>query len=201
MPTAFGSRFATQRAELLKRVANIGIFQKLNDRERHELLIHGVMRNFNDKEVVFEEGSLEDRSIFFIVSGEIEIQLQGYEKNGTNTVATLTVGDLVGEMSMFNNKARSATTRSKGHSTLLQLDILGMMNHTSSNPSPDLTIKILTYIAESLSDKISNMNSVLQRWSTRVGSAPSPSRIALWMSVDSGYSSTPISSKDFSSRL
>mgnify|MGYP000238065539 CR=1 FL=1 len=55
MPTAFGSRFAAQRAELLKRVANIGIFQILNDDERHELLVHGVMHNFNDDEIIFED--------------------------------------------------------------------------------------------------------------------------------------------------
>lgn len=182
MPTAFGSRFAAQRAELLKRVANIGIFQKLNDSERHELLIHGVMRNFKDGELVFEEGSHEDRSIFFIVNGEIEVQLGGYQKNGSSTVATLTVGDIMGEMSMFNNQPRSATTRSNGHSTLLQLDLHKMIHQPSTNPSPDLTIKILIHIAESLSDKISNMN-------------------AFMMKMASGYPSDLTNSKDISDQL
>ena len=182
MPTAFGSRFAAQRAELLKRVANIGIFQILNDDERHELLVHGVMHNFNDDEIIFEEGSLEDRSIYFIVSGEIEVQLGGYDKDGSNTVATLAVGDIMGEMSMFNNQPRSATTKSKGHSTLLQLDFHKLLHHPSSNPSPNLTIKILTHIAESLSDKISNMNTVL-------------------MHMASGYPSDLRSNEHFSSHI
>ena len=166
MPTAFGSRFASQRAELLKRVANIGFFQNLDDNERHDLLIHGVMRNFNDGDVVFEEDTLEDLSMFFIVSGEVEIQLSGYEKDGSNTIATLSVGDIFGEMSMFNEEPRSATIRSKGLSTLLQLDLKKMMNNPMSNPSPDLTIKILSHIAEGLSKKVLNMNKVLMNMPT-----------------------------------
>ena len=166
MPTAFGSRFASQRAELLKRVAKIGFFQKLDDNERHDLLVHGVMRNFNDGDVVFEEDTLEDQSMFFIVGGEVEIQLEGYEKDGSNTIATLSVGDIFGEMSMFNLEPRSATIRSKGLSTLLQLDLKKMMNNPLANPSPDLTIKILSHIAESLSKKIMNMNKVLMNMPT-----------------------------------
>ncbi len=166
MPTAFGSRFASQRAELLKRVAKIGFFQKLDDDERHDLLILGVMRNFNDGDVVFEEDTIEDQSMFFIVSGEVEIQLSGYEKDGSNTIATLSVGDIFGEMSMFNLEPRSATIRSKGLSTLLQLDLKKMINNPLANPSPDLTIKILSHIAEGLSKKVMNMNKVLMNMPT-----------------------------------
>lgn len=54
MPTAYGSRFASQRAELLRCVAHIGFFEKLTDAERHDLLAKGSMRNFNDGDVIFE---------------------------------------------------------------------------------------------------------------------------------------------------
>ena len=161
MPTAFGSRFAAQRAELLKRVANTGIFKILNDDERHDLLVHGIMHNFNDGDVIFKEDSTDEKTMYFIVSGEVDIQLEGYKKDGSNTVATLSAGEIFGEMSVFNDEPRSATIRSKGLSTLLQLDLDKMMNTPLSSPSSDLTIKILCYIAEGLCNKLSNMNKVV----------------------------------------
>ena len=159
MTTSFGSRFASQRAELLKSVAKSGIFQKLSEKERHDLLTHGIMHNFNDGDIIFEEDSLGDKTMFFIVSGEVEILLKGYDKDGSNTVATLEIGEIFGEMSIFNNQPRSATIRSKGLSTLLQLDLNKMMN--DPNPSPDLTTKSLCYIAEGLCNKLSYMNKAL----------------------------------------
>ncbi len=159
MTTSFGSRFASQRAELLKRVAKSGIFHNLNENERHDLLTHGVMHNFNDGDIIFEEDSTDDDTMFFIVSGEVEIQLKGYDKDGSSTVATLGIGEIFGEMSIFNNQPRSATSQSKGLSTLLQLDLNKLMN--DPNPSPDLTTKILCYIAEGLCNKITFMNKAL----------------------------------------
>jgi len=161
MPIAFGSRFAAQRAELLRRVAKIGFFQNLSESERQNLLMNGVMHNYSNGQVIFEENSLKDQAIYFIVSGEVEIQLDGYEKSGSSTVATLKVGEIFGEMTMFNNQPRSATTRSKGSSAILLLDLKKMMNDPLANPSPDLTIKILSHIASGLCNKLSHMNKVL----------------------------------------
>ena len=161
MPTAFGSRFAAQREELLRRVAKTGFFQNLFESGRYDLLLNGIMHNFNDGQVIFEEDSLGDEAMYFIVSGEVEIQLEGYEKDGSNTVATLKVGEIFGEMSMFNNQPRSATIRSKGLSAILQLDLNKMMNNPLSNTSPPLTIKILSHIASGLCNKLSHMNKVL----------------------------------------
>ncbi len=162
MPTAIGSRFASQRAELLRRVAHIGFFEKLTDDERHDLLAKGSMRNFNDGEIIFEQNIQDDKSMYFIVSGKVDVELEGYHtKEGSNSVATLEIGDIFGEMAPFNDMPRSATTRSQGKTTLLQLDLNGMIKNRVGGTSSDLTIKILSHIAEGLCRKVRHMNEVL----------------------------------------
>lgn len=162
MPTAFGSRFASQRAELLKRVSHIGFFEKLTEDERYELLAKGTMRNFNDGDVIFEQFSQDEKSMYFIVSGKVDVELKGYKtEEGSNIVATLNVGDIFGEMASFNDMPRSATTRSRGVVTLLQLDLNGLIQKRTDETSSDLAIKILFHISDSLCRKVRHMNEIL----------------------------------------
>lgn len=162
MPTAIGSRFASQRAELLRRVAHIGFFEILTDNERHDLLAKGSMRNFNDGEMIFEQNTQDDKSMYFIVSGKVDVELEGYQaKEGSNIVATLGVGDIFGEMAPFNDMPRSATTRSHGITTLLQLDLKALIENGIEGSSTALIIKILSHIAQGLCRKVRHMNEVL----------------------------------------
>jgi CRP-like cAMP-binding protein len=165
MPTAFGSRFASHRAELMQRVSHIGFFTKLTEEEQRILLAKGTVRTFQEGEVIFEQHSKDDKSMYFILNGEVDIQLEGYQgKEGSSTVATLGVGDIFGEMAAFreiNDMARSATTRAHGVATLLQLNLNELIQSQSGGASSELTIKILSHIVEGLCRKVLHMNEVL----------------------------------------
>ncbi|MEE9275803.1 MAG: cyclic nucleotide-binding domain-containing protein [bacterium] len=162
MPTSFGSRFAAQRAELLKRVSGIGFFRKLTNEERQQLLAHGVMRSLSDGEVIFEEGDRDEQEVCFVVSGNVNIQLEGFNgKGGDNTVATLDPGQVFGEMAIFDKQPRSATATAKGLTTILEIDLKDMMENRLDPPSSDLMVKIITHVTEELCRKLRNVNKVL----------------------------------------
>jgi len=161
MPTAFGSRFAAHRVELLKRVSHIGFFKKLTEDERYELITFGKMNNYNDGEPILEEGGSNDHLMYFVVSGEVDIRLKGYKSpQGTNNVATMTSGEIFGEVSMLDNLPRSASAVAKGPAAVLSLDLFATSDE-GPKPSASLTIKILRHIAEGLCRKLRNANKVL----------------------------------------
>lgn len=161
MTTAFGSRFAAHRLELLKRVSHIGFFDKLTEDERLELITFGKITTHNDGQVIFEEGAPNDHVMYFVVSGEMEILLKGYENpEGAEVVATLHPGDIFGEIAILDALPRSATARAKGVTTILGLDPF-VHREQEQRPSPGVTIKILRHIAEGLCTKLRNANKVL----------------------------------------
>lgn len=161
MPTAFGSRFAAHRAELLKRVSHIGFFKKLSEDERYELITFGKITNYNDGEFILDEGAPNDHMMFFVVHGEVDIQLKGYKgPDGTNNVATMASGEIFGEVAMLDNLPRSAAAVAKGPTAVLSLDLFASSDE-GPKPSASLTIKILRHIAEGLCRKLRNANKVL----------------------------------------
>ena len=161
MPTAFGSRFAAHRLELLKRVSHIGFFHKLTEDERFELITFGKIASYNDGQIIFEEEAPNDHVMYFVVNGEVEILLEGYKNPaGSNVVATLHPGELFGEIAILDTLPRSASARAKGPTSVLGLDLFAHRNQ-EQKPSSDLTIKILRHIAEGLCAKLRNVNKVL----------------------------------------
>ncbi len=161
MPTAYGSRFAVQRMELLKRVSRIGFFKTLTEEEKLELVTFGKTSTFNNGQVIFLEGSGNDHMLYFVVSGEVEILLEGYNApDEGNTVATMRTGEIFGEIAILDNLPRSASARAKGVTTVLALDLFAQRDELQK-PSANLTIKILRHIAEGLCTKLRNANKVL----------------------------------------
>ncbi|OGL59819.1 MAG: hypothetical protein A3J27_14465 [Candidatus Tectomicrobia bacterium RIFCSPLOWO2_12_FULL_69_37] len=161
MPTAFGSRFAAHRLELLKRVSHIGFFDKLTEDERYELITYGKITSHNDGQIIFEEEAPNDHVMYFVVSGGVDILLNGYRNPaGTDVVATLQPGEIFGEIAILDALPRSASARAKGLTTILGIDLFAHRDQ-DQKPSADLTIKILRHIAEGLCAKLRNVNKVL----------------------------------------
>ena len=73
-------------------------------------------KSFSPKEIIFEQGD-EASTAFLIADGEVEI----YRKKGQGEVgvASLSRGDIFGEMSLIDGKPRAASARAVGDVELI----------------------------------------------------------------------------------
>jgi CRP/FNR family transcriptional regulator, cyclic AMP receptor protein len=102
---------------------------------------------FEQGKILFKEGDPGDY-ICFVVDGAVDILKQS--ATGQRAVlATLNRGSTLGEMSIIDNIARSATVRARRNSTLVILSRKGF--NTILDKHPKIGIKILKGIARLLS--------------------------------------------------
>lgn len=102
---------------------------------------------------VFKEGA-HGGYMFFIVDGEIEIIKQF--DTAKHTIATLSTGRSVGEMSLIDGAPRSATARAK---TDLKLIVLKREDFNKLNEeNPAIANKVLMGVAALLSSSLRDTN-------------------------------------------
>ncbi|MFT7220824.1 MAG: CRP/FNR family cyclic AMP-dependent transcriptional regulator [Candidatus Azotimanducaceae bacterium] len=102
---------------------------------------------------VFKEGA-HGGYMFFIVGGEVEVIKQF--DTAKHTIATLTAGRSVGEMSLIDGAPRSATARAK---TALKLIVLKRKDFNELNSEqPAIANKVLMGIASLLSSSLRETN-------------------------------------------
>ncbi len=90
-----------------KFLQRISLFQGISRREFGHLFQALVVRNYAPGEILFHEGDI-GRALFILASGTVEIsrKLHGQE---TLQLAVLNPGDYFGEMSLLDERPRSAT--------------------------------------------------------------------------------------------
>ncbi len=108
---------------------------------------------YDEGSYVFKEGG-HGGYMFFIVDGEVEVIKQFDNKK--HTIATLTVGRSVGEMSLIDGSPRSATVRAKSK---LKLIVLKREDFTQLNDEqPAIANKVLMGICTLLSASLRDTN-------------------------------------------
>lgn len=107
----------TDRSELLRKAS---VFASLDDQSL--ALLAERMKRISPApgEFICREGDAGDR-IFLIADGEVEVLKNAEGRLGV-VVATLTAGEIAGEMSLFGEGARSASLRAKGPVEVWELD-------------------------------------------------------------------------------
>ena len=100
--------------ERAARLSEIDLFASLQPSALALLAERATERVLPQGEALFEEGA-EGRSMYLIVSGEIEVNRDG------RRLATLGAGEHVGEMSLLDDQTRSATVRATEDSLLLRI--------------------------------------------------------------------------------
>ncbi len=111
-------------------------------------------RVYKDGEIICREGD-KAASMFVIQSGKVDILKNMPE--GEIKLTTLGAGEIFGEMSLFDNKPRSATARASGEAIVLTIDKEKFFAKASSDPT--LAFNIL----KGMSRRIRALNEELAR--------------------------------------
>ncbi len=133
---------------------NIPLFNDLNDIQLEKL--HDICTELKLKigEIFIHEGRLEQK-FFNINEGSVEI----LKRNGDRfyPLAKLSKGEIVGEMVLFENTARSASAKAIEPSTLLSFDLEKIKNDINYL---DIYAKFTTYFGEKISKRLRYTNEV-----------------------------------------
>ncbi len=118
-----------------------------NDFENH-------IRSYDPGKVVFQEGD-RGEELFIIIEGEVEIRKSTYT-TASKTLITLHKGDIFGEMSLIDKKARSATAVAVAPTKLLVMN--ENLFEIVIERNPDFAKKMIRI----LSERIRRANCILQ---------------------------------------
>ncbi|APJ04680.1 cyclic nucleotide-binding domain-containing protein [Silvanigrella aquatica] len=133
---------------------NIPLFKDLSEDQLERLQEISTFLNLNAGEMFIYEGILDLR-FFIIVDGSVEI----LKNNGNRLypLARLSRGEVVGEMVLFENTARSASAKTTEPSTLLCFDLEKIK--TDKN-YVDIYLKLTSYFGEKISKRLRFTNEV-----------------------------------------
>ena len=113
---------------------------------------------YRDQEIVVRQGDMGD-CMYVVQAGQVEVVRQ--EGDGEIRLALLGVGDVFGEMALFERETRSATVRSLGEARLLTVDKKTLMRRVHEDPS------LAFHIVQGMSRRIREMNAELTHMKLR----------------------------------
>jgi CRP-like cAMP-binding protein len=146
----------------------------------HQKFAHEAHRSFDDGDLIFAEGD-NSREMYVVVEGEVLVTKSS--EIGEVTLAKLTKGDVVGEMSLLESLPRSATARACGTTKLLAIQPGGFLLKIRRDPT--FAFEML----QSLSKRIRITNDTLMKELNRAGSSVESIRAVL---TESAFETQPV---------
>jgi len=134
-----------QHADLL---AQIPLFEGLSDEDRDALAKRLSEKSFKADEMVFSKGD-KGSSMYIVLSGAVQIYLPPPDKDTPPVVLKdVRTGEYFGELSLFDDKPRSASVKSLVDTTLLELTREELGEHLTK--SKNAALAILSEMSERL---------------------------------------------------
>jgi len=140
----YGGYMADSNLDFLSRLP---LFQELSLDEISILDQYLGLLELAKGDTVFDEGE-SGEFVCFVVNGELEV-LKKSPGGDSSTITKLGKGQTIGEMALIDELPRSATVRARSPSSLTVLSRKGF--EELAGQSPEIAIKILKYLARSLS--------------------------------------------------
>ncbi len=145
-------------AELL---AQIPLFQGLVDDDREALAARLTEKALRSGDIVFSQGE-SGSSMYIVRSGAVQVYLPSAEKDVPPVVLKdIRTGEYFGELSLFDDKPRSASVRAVVDTILLELTREELAEHLSRSPRAAMTI------LSEMSERLRETNALLSQRATK----------------------------------
>ena len=134
------------------------VLEELTPADRMRVLALADRKTYADGEIIVEQ-RVENRSIFFILDGELVIFCSSPTLSDPEAhveVARLGIGSVVGEMSLLTNAVTSARVVAEGPVTLLTLSHRTLMDLVSTEPA--LMARFYRSLAVTLAHRLTAAN-------------------------------------------
>ena len=142
----------SQIALIAKLKSEIDFFSEMTGEEVVQLLQSGESESFEAGEVIFRKGE-RGESFYLLLIGEVGIRINGRQ------VAALGVGDCFGEMSVLEDRPRTATAIASEKTVVLRLN-----QDVISGQMMGLSRKVLTRLAAQISGRIRKTNELIEKF-------------------------------------
>ncbi len=148
------STFSLDQKKLIEELSKTDFFSTFNSEEIALLMFCAENIICGRDEVIFREGDV-GRQFYAIRKGKVLIRK---EKSGT-VLATLSSGEVFGEMAVLDNQPRSASAIAATDTELFAFD-----GHRVLNDFPHLSVKLLRYLARELSRRLREADMLLDKF-------------------------------------
>jgi len=154
----------TEESETVLALKGVPIFEELDTGELQEIerLVH--RRTYVKDEPIFTQGQ-PGLGMYIVMSGQVNI-IQSDTGGEEQLLAELGQGSFFGDMSLLNDTPRSATARAAELTKLVAFfrpDLFDLLNR-----QPKTGIKIITGVANVISERLRAQNKVSQELQERV---------------------------------
>ena len=130
------------------------LFKGMTTREIKRFALMGHIENEKAGELIIRQGDAGN-SMLLLLKGELTILVKN--KQGISTkIATVAPGEIIGEMSLLSNEARSASVQVQSDAQLLKID--ARVLDKVDNSYPRLAIKIRKNISRILAARLKTSN-------------------------------------------
>jgi CRP-like cAMP-binding protein len=105
------------RREVFAELRSLAVFKPLNEAQVEQLAQSARLQRFGPGEVLVRQGDQGD-SLYTIKSGRVRVEARA-ANGSTNVLASLSVGDFFGEMSLLTGEPRSASVIAEGETEVV----------------------------------------------------------------------------------
>ena len=147
-------------------LGKVSVFKELGDKTLESISKFSKELELGDGEELISEHVKDSSDLFVLCKGSVEIVSNDSTVTSNEVTLSKLDKDIFGEVGWLCNGARSATVRSVGEVEVIRIDGAKLKKFVFDNP--EVGLKLIFNIAQTLADRLNNTDSLLKQvlWNT-----------------------------------